>query len=222
MKISKYVLISLCFLFVITTNAIAGTIEIYNLNSGWYSQAGKHATADVSYIASENSGQRNFFTFLLSGIDTSLVTGAKFTIFTYDVLGTGTFTLHEITTSTSTLAATSAPGATGQATYQDLGDGQEFGVASFGTSDSQSFITFTLNQNFLNAIQSSSGIINFGGTFTTVPSNDFGYAFANSNYNTGNILTLTTTASVPEGNKSLMLLASLSLMGVLVRKRNRV
>lgn len=217
MKMFKHVLVGL--LFAITTNATAGTIEIYNLNSGWYSQTGQHATADVSYIASENTGQRNFFTFLLSGIDTSLVTGATLTIFTYDVSVAGTFALHEITTSTSTLAATSAAGATGQATYQDLGDGLEFGATSFGASDSQSFVTFTLNQNFLNAIQSSSGIINLGGTFTTSSS---GYAFANSNYNTGNILTLTTTATIPEPGKSLMLLVSLALAGVLAMKGRKV
>lgn len=220
MRIFKQLLVGL--LFAITTNAMAATIEIYNLNSGWYSQAGEHATADVRYIASENTGQRNFFTFLLDGIDTSLITGATLTVFTYDVSVTGTFTLHEITTATSTLAATSPAGTIGQATYQDLGDGLEFGSTTFGASDSQSFVTFTLNQNFLNAIQSASGIINLGGTFTTTPNNNSGYAFANSNYNTGNILTLTTTATIPEPHSSVMLFASLALVGVLGMKRRRV
>jgi hypothetical protein len=204
-------------LFALTTSAMAATVDVSPSDIGWYTQPGFHSAAIKNYFASENNGQRNYFVFDVSAIDTSRVDSATFIINTYNISDAGTFTLFNVTTPASTLSASSSVGAPGQAINQDLGDGDVYGSILLNASDSNSLVSITLNSSFITALKSSSGTISLGGTFAGT-TNTSAFAFGGSAINSGTLLSLNVTP-VPEADKAYMMLGGLLLAGLASRRR---
>lgn len=201
--------------------AQAATVEVSNVNSGWYSAPGFHSPAIKNYYATEYSGQRNFFTFDVSSINTSSVTNAWLTVYTYDVSAVGTFILYDVLTPSNVLASFSGVSPEGAAINQDLGEGLEYGSYLLTPSDSGSFITINLNQDFLNDLKKSAGTISLGGIFS-FGTGDPEYAFGNSAFNLQNKLVFEVpAAAVPEADKAGMLAIGLVLIGVAASRRKR-
>lgn len=197
--------------------AHAATVELPNVDSGWYTKPGLHSASIKNYYASENNGQRNFFVFDISSLDAKSVTGASFTFYTATISDAGTFTLFDVTTPSNLLSAQTPAGPAGAAINQDLGDGDIYGSALLNPSDSNSFVTITLNQKFIDALKLANNTISMGGTFAGT-TNTAAYAFASSSFNTGNVLTVTT---VPEAGKASMLGLGLVMIGAAASRRKR-
>jgi hypothetical protein len=208
---------SIFLMFSLLNNASAATVDVAVTNSGWYTNVGFHSAVIKNYYSTEYSGQRNFFTFDVSSIDTSKVTNAWLTVYTYDVSNIGVFSLFDVITPADVLAAQSGVSAAGQAINQDLGDGSEYGSYLLLPEESNSFITINLNQSFLNDLKNSNGTISLGGVFS-VGTGDPYYAFGNSAFNANNVLTFE-VAAVPEAEAGQMLVLGLMLAGVALRKK---
>lgn len=200
--------------------AQAAVVEVSNIDSGWYTKPGVHLPLIKNYYASEYGGQRNFFTFDVSAIDTSKVTNAWLTINTYDVSTIGIVSLFDVITPADVLASYHNVSDEGKAINQDLGEGLEYGSYLLTPWESNTFITINLNQDFLNDLKKSNGTISLGGTFS-VGTGDPDYAFANSAFNLQNRLTFE-IAAVPEAKADHLIALGLALVGIAtLRKKGK-
>lgn len=154
----------------------AGATTTATLNAtgrGWYSQAGYHDAGNSNYVAGTNTNPpydqyRDFFVFDLSGVTGATISSATLRAPNPNAArGTGTYALHAVSTAISSLTASQAAGATGEAIYADLGDGTVYGSFDVTTTNQTTNpVDVTINAAGLAALNSSEGgSIAFGGDY---------------------------------------------------------
>ncbi|MBI3382610.1 MAG: PEP-CTERM sorting domain-containing protein [Aquabacterium sp.] len=184
---------------VLTVN---GTINLTNIDSGWYRDDFTHTASNKNYIAgvcancvAAGSSTNDYFVFDISTL-TAPVTSASFSVYTYIADETLTFTLHDYAGDISSLKSDNT-GATAAAIYNDLGDGAVYGQGVIGPSNDNSLMSFTLTGAALvdlnTAIRNGQTEFAMGGT----------------------------TSAVPEPQSLLLSLIGLTGMGVVLQKRRR-
>ncbi len=196
--------------FFSVNSAYAAVVSVPVTDSGWYTKPGVHVTSIKNYFASEDNGQRSFFTFDLSGVDVSAVTSATFNLNTYDISASGVLTLFDVSTAPSLLSAQSGVSAAGAAINADLGSGNLYAVINLTAANSNTLLNIALNSSFLSDLQASNGFISIGGVFKA---DTTGSAFGNSAFNTTNALILNVTP-VPELPVSAMMMLGLIGFGL--------
>ncbi len=122
--------------------AIGGTtttVTFANTQQGWFSPQGGHIAGNNNYLvgtgtfSSGKATYRNFFTFSLASLNLAgkQVVGATLSLVDGTATvpsSTVTYTLHDVSTSTATLATNYAPNDPAAATvFNDLGTGQSYG-----------------------------------------------------------------------------------------------
>jgi len=214
----------------------AAQAQIVTLNStdrGWYTNAGEHNATNGNYVTGRQSTvqRRNWFVFnIAAGTQVESATLRLFNPSTgFDGSDASeTYTLYDVTTSTSLLTASHASGnSEGQTIFNDLGSGTSFGNRVYSAADNGQFTTLTLNSAAIaaiNAIGSSGGQFAIGGAITTLSPSTTGnervFAFTSSDPSDGN--TQLTLSVVPEpGTVALLGTGLLPLGSVLLRKRRR-
>lgn len=195
------------------STAFATNYSVINWYSGWYDSTGFHDSANNNYFSGIHGSQyNNFFIFDLAGVS-GAVTGASFTINTYEVTAPGTYTVYA--TSLTPAVAGDCTGC--MATYNALTSGTALGSVSLDSSNSNAYVTLALNAAGLAWLQANEGgQIVLGGSFPAV--NDGDFAFGSSDFDPGNHLDINT---VPEPGTLVMFgSAVVGLAGIARRKFN--
>lgn len=206
------------------------SIEVSFTDCGWYSDAGVHQPANLTYIVRTNGtgNHRNFFVFDLSGVTQTIVSAVLKLENPQSLTNSinSTYTLYDVSTSVATLV-TGQSSAT--AIYADLGSGVSYGSATINSSVSPGFVEISLNAAAISAMNSASGLFALGGALSAVGST-FTQAFSSTN---GPDFVRTLTLEVeqttnPSGNLvpepvSLVVWSSIALvsgLGWIVRRTN--
>lgn len=202
----------------------AQTVFINFTDRGSYTETGFHNPSNPNYVVGDNRGFpsacgdcRNFFVFDLSSV-VQPIASAKLALFVPSSLsGPGyvsadpseNYELHDVTTSIATLLA----GTGGVAAHADLGTGVVYGSQTMTAADMGSVVEITLNPAAVAALDSATGLIGIGGSFTTLD------GLANNEYTFGTSGSITDLSQlritlVPEPSTLLLLgIGAISLLG---------
>jgi hypothetical protein len=153
------------------------TIEIYAIDSGWYTDTGNHKPAISNYLVGECASPqcidprvfRNFFVFDLAGIPGQVLTASP-VIENPENDGyvsndpSETWTAHDVTTPISALVA----GGSGLTEiYDDLGEGTHYGSAT--VTPASVLVHVRLNDAAISALNAATGDqFAIGGAITTL------------------------------------------------------
>ena len=223
-------LISLLTVLTACSLVSAQTVVIDFTDRGSYTETGFHNSTNPNYVVGDNRGFpgacgdcRNFFVFDLSSV-VQPIASAKLALFVPSSLsGPGyvsadpseNYELHDVTTSLATLLA----GTGGVAAHTDLGAGVVYGSQTMTAADMGSVVEITLNSAAIAALDSATGLIGIGGSFTTLD------GLANNEYTFGTSGSITDVSQlrltlVPEPSSILLCLAGFFAIQ-LRRKRTR-
>jgi hypothetical protein len=123
------------------------------VSSGWYDQSGLNDPGNTNYIVSADfygTAWNDFFVIDLGGIQ-GPISSASLTFNAYDVSAPQRVSFFDYTGSVSSLV----DGTGGVAAFSDLGSGTVYGSRIFAESDSDSYVTVTLNAAALADINSA-------------------------------------------------------------------
>ena len=205
----------LACLVLITGSGFAVSYTVNNTDSGWYSQSAVNGSGNTNYSAGNhlNSQLNDYFSFSLAGVSGSL-TAATFNVYSYSVFIAGTYSIY----GTSLTPAQVGGGCNNCiSTFTALASGPAIGSINVMTSNSNSWLTLTLNSAGLAWLTTNEGNgIVLGGAFPQPADGNDNDLFGYSDFNGGNNLSINT---VPEPG-TLMMFGSgiLGLAGVTRRK----
>jgi hypothetical protein len=227
-------MLRLCVVCVLVAGVPARAATIDATDSGWYNVSGTHLAQIDNYIVGAGNGTlyHNFFVFDLTGV-TGLVVSASLELYNPDNAlpalkgyispdATETYTLYDVSTPIATVQASNV-GAAGQAVYNDLGSGVDFGQATVSAADNGSIVSIVLNAAGLDALNAAlGGQFALGGALTTLGGAGTEYVFGFS-VGIGNPdvrrLVIETTSAVPE--PALLLLLGPAIAVALRRRARR-
>lgn len=182
-------MLRLCVVCVLVAGVPASAATIDATDSGWYNVSGTHFTHIDNYIVGAGNGTlyHNFFVFDLTSV-TGLVVSASLELYNPDNAlpslkgyispdATETYTLYDVSTPIATVQASNV-GAAGQAVYNDLGSGVDFGQLTVSAADNGSIVSIVLNAAGLGALNAAvGGQFALGGALTTLGGADTEYVF---------------------------------------------
>lgn len=228
----KTLMLRLCVVCVLAAGVPASAATIDATDSGWYNATGTHVAQNDNYIVGAGNGNlyRNFFVFDLTGV-TDLVISASLHLYNPDNAlpalkgyispdATETYALYDVSTPVGTVQASNV-GAAGQAVYNDLGSGLEFGQVTVSAADNGSIVSIALNADGLVALNAArGGLFALGGALTTLGGAEteyvFGYSVAIGNLDVRQLVM--ETSAVPEPGVLLLLGPALAIA---LRRRAR-
>ncbi|MBP7951533.1 MAG: putative Ig domain-containing protein [Verrucomicrobiales bacterium] len=217
--------ITILWLVVFCIRLVAASYDLTAREQGWFNAAGQNGTAwhgepNTNYWAGRDGTTtadlcRNFFSFDLSGVPADEeITSATLTLNAGGVYPVGdtseTWKLTSI--ETTPLAGISASNSGGQAIYEDLGSGTDYGSHAFQASEKQKDVTVVLNSAFSQAAAPLQGkpsaLIGIGGYISTldmsgaVPEGVFGStgSFARLHIKTQPAIPIIQSAATATGN----------------------
>lgn len=190
---------------------------VANTNSGWIMSDGSVQANNTTYSSGFMYGFQfdNYFNFNLGGVS-GTVTGATFEVESYNIVGTGTYSIY----STGLTNAEAVSG--GVPNYNALTSGTLIGSISIDPSDDSKLLDISLNSGGLAWLQANEGNqIVLGGAF--IAPGSLNYAFGQSLLNSNNVLDIQTVNAAPSATpepSSVLLLGS-GLFGIagLLRRR---
>lgn len=222
----------LCVVVALASGVPASAATIDATDSGWYNASGTHVAQNDNYIVGAGNGTlyHNFFVFDLTGV-TDLVVSASLQLYNPDNAlpalkgyispdATETYALYDVSTAIGTVQASNA-GAAGQAVYNDLGSGLEFGQVVVSAADNGSIVSVVLNDDGLAALNAArGGQFALGGALTTLggASTEYLFGFSMSIGNPEVRQLVMETSAVPEPGVLLLLGPALALA---LRRRAR-
>ena len=171
MKVTKKALLILLLVF--TSNAIASTIPLSAIYSGWYNDNGTSNGSEASLLTGNDNGTlyRSWIGFDLSGI-TEAISSATLNI-KNETLGPSIIVKWSaVTTQFSVLSSIDPNPFNNFAPYTDLGDGT---IYATGPTTGGTLNSFTLNLDGITALNNAADFFAFGGSTT-----DSGKAFGNT------------------------------------------
>ena len=180
--------------FMVPTTATASL----SLMAGWYKSTGVHVP-NGNYLTGFSEGvfYRGFFAADVGAV-AGHVLSATLHVYSYNVYGTGTVSLFDVTTNWGTLL-NYQPNRTD--VYDDLGTGTGYGSATALAANT--YVDFSLNAAAIAAINASSGQFAIGASIS-----NFGYVFSGSSENALNALVVTYSTVVSSSNVYLVSYAS--------------
>ena len=135
-------------------------VDYQSVDTGWIASDGTHGSTNANYIVGDCCGGtfNNWGVFDLSNLS-GAVTSAVLTLNTFEVEGVNVlYSLFDVSASLGALDADRVSGdSTGQALFQDLGSGANYGSYTYNESDTNLFRSITLNGNALADISASAG-----------------------------------------------------------------
>jgi len=89
----------------------------------------------------------------LAGLSGTIISNAQLQLFAYNVVGTGIYSLYEVSAPPATVSTTDFS----TAIYHDLGTGTVYGTIGLNPTDSYNLITIPLTADAIAAIQNAEG-----------------------------------------------------------------
>ena len=226
-------MLRLCVVSVLVAGVPASAATIDATDTGWYNVSGTHIAQIDNYIVGAGNGTlyHNFFVFDLTSV-TGLVVSASLELYNPDNIlpalkgyispdATESYTLYDVSTPIATVQASNV-GAAGQAVYNDLGSGVDFGQMTVSAADNGSIVSIVLNAAGLDALNAAlGGQFALGGALTTLGGADteyvFGFSVALGNPDVRRLVI--ETSAVPE--PALLLLLGPAIAVALRRRARR-
>lgn len=169
---------SLAIASLLVSSASAVTLDLTATDTGWYDSFGFHDTTNTNYVTGQGFDlTRSFFVFDALPVFGGSITSATLKItnpaFGYDSPDASeTISFNAFGGSITGLL----DGSAGVSGFDDLGDGTVYGGGTVTASDNGTTLTFTLNTDFLTALQAASGgSIAIGGALTSLDPLNFSF-----------------------------------------------
>jgi hypothetical protein len=169
---------SLALASLLVSSASAVTLDFSAADTGWYDSFGFHDTANTNYATGQSFDlTRSFFVFDTLPLFGGTITSATLTLanpaFGYDSPDASeTISFYAFGGSIASLL----DGSAGLGAFDDLGDGTVYGGGTLTASDNGTSLTFTLNADFLTALQAAGGgSIAIGGALTSLDPLNFSF-----------------------------------------------
>ncbi len=177
---NTYKIIFICLLaWLNSANAIPFNLSV--INTGYYDSNGDiHTPSYITGVVGTNT-THSFFVFDLPMTQSmTSPTSAILQLQTFNVTGSGTLNLFDVTTPVNTLLT----GGNGLNTYNDLGSGTSYGSIAIDATQDNQIIQIALNSNALTDITTANGgLFAIGASYDSLSDFTFGFSFIGSDDN---------------------------------------